>query len=57
MLAQFDSFSFDKAILFKLNISSTIMLLETYFHLVHSSGSETAIKENRPFETLTLWNK
>lgn len=41
----------------KLNISSSIMLLETYSHLVHSSGSEMAIKENGSFETLMLWNK
>lgn len=34
-------------------------LAECYlgFHLVHSSGSKLAIKENRSFETLMLWNK
>lgn len=41
----------------KVNISSHVMLLETSSHLVHSSGSEMAIKENGSFETLMLWNK
>lgn len=41
----------------KLNISSHVMLLETSSHLVHSSGSEMAIKGNGSFETLMLWNK